>query len=91
MDYIIYATKLKILKIAIKTLRKNHFLVKQKPVRATAFQGKRIAWLYNRDIGTYRIIGEIILQCLLVLMINYSYSEIQNFLNQADLAQLPSS
>jgi methylmalonyl-CoA/ethylmalonyl-CoA epimerase len=40
----------------IGILRKKRFLVKQKPVKATAFKGKRIAWLYNRDIGLIELV-----------------------------------
>ena len=42
---------------AIVTLRKKRYFLKQKPVEATAFDGKRIAWLYNRDIGLVEILG----------------------------------
>lgn len=44
------------LHVTIGMLRENRFLVKQKPVRATAFGGKRIAWLYNRDIGLIELL-----------------------------------
>jgi methylmalonyl-CoA/ethylmalonyl-CoA epimerase len=40
----------------IELLRRKHFLLKQKPVEATAFGGKRIAWLYNRDIGLIELL-----------------------------------
>ena len=41
---------------AIETLRNMGFLLRHKPVKATAFNGKRIAWLYNRDIGLVELL-----------------------------------
>lgn len=40
----------------IGVLRRKQFLLKQKPVEATVFGGKRIAWLYNRDIGLIELL-----------------------------------
>lgn len=40
----------------IKKLRENGFFTKQKPVEATAFKNRRIAWLYNRDIGLIELL-----------------------------------
>lgn len=40
----------------IGILREKRFLLKQKPIKATAFEGKRIAWLYNRDIGLIELV-----------------------------------
>jgi methylmalonyl-CoA/ethylmalonyl-CoA epimerase len=40
----------------IGILRAKRFLLKQKPVKATAFEGRRIAWLYNRDIGLIELL-----------------------------------
>ncbi|MCK4820463.1 VOC family protein [bacterium] len=40
----------------IATLRHKGFLLRHKPVKATAFDGRRIAWLYNRDIGLVELL-----------------------------------
>jgi len=40
----------------IRTLRRRQFLLKQKPVKAIAFRGRRVAWLYNRDVGLVELL-----------------------------------
>ena len=40
----------------IGILREKQFLLKQKPVEAVAFVGKRIAWLYHRHIGLIELL-----------------------------------
>lgn len=40
----------------IATLRQKGFLLRHDPVSATAFHGRRIAWLYNRDIGLVELL-----------------------------------
>jgi methylmalonyl-CoA/ethylmalonyl-CoA epimerase len=40
----------------IENLRGKRFLLRQKPVKATAFEGRKIAWLYNRDIGLIELL-----------------------------------
>lgn len=44
------------MKQMITTLRHRGFLLRHKPVKATAFDGRRIAWLYNRDIGLVELL-----------------------------------
>lgn len=41
---------------SVKTLRQMQFFLKQKPVLATAFGGKRIAWLYHRHMGLVELL-----------------------------------
>jgi len=40
----------------VTTLRQKGFLLKHKPVKATAFNDRKIAWLYNRDIGLVELL-----------------------------------
>lgn len=40
----------------ITNLGQNGFLLRHKPVNAIAFDGRRIAWLYNRDIGLVELL-----------------------------------
>lgn len=40
----------------IMSLRNMGFLLRQAPVPATAFDGKRIAWMYNRYIGLIELV-----------------------------------
>jgi methylmalonyl-CoA/ethylmalonyl-CoA epimerase len=42
----------------IQALRQQGFLLRHKPVPATAFKGKRIAWLYNQDIGMIELLEQ---------------------------------
>jgi methylmalonyl-CoA/ethylmalonyl-CoA epimerase len=41
---------------AIAQARKNDFHCIVKPVPAKAFEGKRIAWLFNRDLGLVELL-----------------------------------
>ena len=41
---------------AIAELREQGFMVRQRPLVAEAFEGRRIAWLYSRDAGLVELV-----------------------------------
>ena len=41
---------------ATESFKKLGFLLKHKPVPAIAFQGRKIAWIYNRSIGLVELL-----------------------------------
>ena len=44
------------MKESIEKFRNLGFLLRHKPVVAAAFQGKKIAWMYNRSIGLVELL-----------------------------------
>jgi len=41
---------------AIEDLRQKRFLLRHSPAEATAFDGRRIAWMYNWDVGLIELL-----------------------------------
>jgi methylmalonyl-CoA/ethylmalonyl-CoA epimerase len=41
---------------SMEKLRNLGFMLKHKPVAATAFQGRKIAWMYNRSVGLVELL-----------------------------------
>jgi len=41
---------------SIEKFKKLGFMLKAKPVAAAAFQGRKIAWMYNRSIGLVELL-----------------------------------
>ncbi|MCK4883035.1 MAG: VOC family protein [Candidatus Omnitrophica bacterium] len=44
------------LEATIEGLRNKKYLLRHKPIEAVAFNGRRIAWMYNRSIGLVELL-----------------------------------
>ena len=41
---------------SVNDLRNSGYLLRHKPVKAKAFGGRKIAWMYHRDIGLVELL-----------------------------------